>query len=212
MEDFIRARSEEQKEKCMDDIKSAADRLFSREPYHSITLSKIADELGCSRTKVYQYASTKEEIFLEVCRDRLDSYFSGMMAAFPEGCGYSPEVVAEVWSGILNAHRDYLRYSNLLFSMIETNVSVDRLASFKANYYRSLSEVSSRLASVLGIGKDDAESLFYDVYFHAIGLDGYLNYNPLVEEALAKLGMDVEKPEFREDMRRFILMCARARI
>lgn len=207
MDDFIRARSEEQKEKCMGDIKSAAERLFAEVPYTDINLSRIASELGCSRTKVYQYASTKEEVFMEICADKLDAYFSGLMAAFPEGCGYTDDVVAEVWAGILNAHRDFLRYCDLLFTIIERNVTVERLAEFKRKYYEGLEAVLGALSSSLSITRDEAETLFYDVYYHALGLNGYIDFNPLVDEALEKIGVHVERPDFRTDLRRFIGMC-----
>ena len=104
MAEFIRARSAEQKEQRLDQIKDAVRRQFATRPYHEITLTTIADELGWSRANLYKYVCTKEEVFLLLTADELDAYFDALLAALPEGCGLAPDVIAEVWAGIANAH------------------------------------------------------------------------------------------------------------
>ena len=83
MKEFKRARTPEQREQRMQDIKAAADAMFSESPYHEITLTRIADRLGCSRTQIYKYTATKEEVFLELTEDKRGSYFEALLAAFP---------------------------------------------------------------------------------------------------------------------------------
>ena len=207
MSDFKRARSDEQKEQRMQEIKDATDAMFAREPYHRITLSAIADSMGCSRTQIYKYAATKEEIFLELVADKRRGYFDSLIAAFPEGCSYPLDVFAEVWAGILNAHRDFLRYCDILMTIIETNVSVERLARFKKQYYEDLERVLDAIQGQLGSDRDSARRLYYTVYFQAVGLGAYCGENPLVAQALEMIGKSPDKPDFRESMRDFIVMC-----
>ena len=114
MAEFIRARSAEQKGQRLDQIKGAVRRQFAERPYHEITLTTIADELGWSRANLYKYVSTKEEVFLLLTADEMDSYFNALLTALPEGCGLSPDTVAEVWAGIANAHQEYFRLGDLL--------------------------------------------------------------------------------------------------
>lgn len=207
MTDFIRARSEEQKEQRLSEIKAAADAMFSEMSYHRITLTSIADRLGCSRTQVYKYVDTKEEIFLELCADKFSEYFDALLAAFPPGCGYSHDVFAEVWAGILNAHRGFLRYGAILMTVIETNVSVERLAQFKSFYYDRLGGVLGMLENNLGIDRSTAEAVYDLVYFQAVGYSSYCEDNPLVTEALELAGLPRHKMDFRTSMRDFISMC-----
>lgn len=63
MSEFVRARSAEQKEARMEEVKRAADRLFSAKPYHDITLTTIAAELSWTRANLYKYVTSKEDIF-----------------------------------------------------------------------------------------------------------------------------------------------------
>ena len=84
MTDFVRARSEEQKQARMAEIKAAADELFCSVPYQEITLSTIAGRLSWTRANLYKYVTTKEEIYLEICSDKMQSYFDDLFAAFPD--------------------------------------------------------------------------------------------------------------------------------
>lgn len=206
MTEFKRARSEKQKEQRMMDIKQAVDELFSQMPYHDITLTTIAKKLNLTRANLYQYISTKEDIFLELSADKRDTYYAALKAAFPEDNGYSIGVVAEVWAGIINAHRDYLRYSDILHTIIETNVNVDRLAAFKKRYYEKTDELCSRLSSQLGISHEDAHNIYLNVHYHAVGIQSISKWNPLISEALAKENIQVPEIDFRENLKAFILM------
>lgn len=72
MNDFIRARSSEQKEFRMSEIKNAADMLFKKHPFSDITLTTIAENLGWSRANLYKYVTTKEEIFLAIVEEKME--------------------------------------------------------------------------------------------------------------------------------------------
>ncbi|MDD3222890.1 MAG: TetR/AcrR family transcriptional regulator [Clostridia bacterium] len=206
MSDFKRARSEEQKEQRMQKIKNAVDELFTEHPYHDITLTTIANKLNLTRAHLYQYISTKEEIFLEICADKRDAYYNALKIAIPKDSGYSVDVIAEVWAGILNSHKDHLRYCDILPTIIETNVSIDRLAAFKKHYYENAYEVSEQICSPLGLSNANAYQLFLNIHFHAVGIDSISKWNPLVAEALAKENIKAPEIDFRANMKEYILM------
>ncbi len=206
MSEFKRARSHAQKQQRIREIKDAVDALFQEKPYHEITLTMIAERLGLTRANLYSYFSTKEEIFLELCADRRDAYYAALISAFPKGCGYSLDVTAEVWSGILNGHRDYLQYSDILHTIVETNVTVERLAAYKKRFYEKTYEVSSWLGEPLGLSRADAYELFINVHYHAVGIYGIIRWNPLVTAALEREHIQAPITDFRENLRRFIQM------
>lgn len=206
MPEFKRARSEEQKEQRMQEIKNAVDALFKETPYHDITLTTIANELHVTRANLYLYISTKEEIFLELCADKRDIYYEALLSAFPEGCGYSTPVIAEVWAGILNAHREHLHYCDILSAIIETNVSVERLGAFKKRYYQNAYEVCDRLSAITGLSRENMYQIFLNIHYHAVGIQSICHRNPLIAEALQKENIPAPAIDFREDMKVFILM------
>lgn len=204
MTEFVRARSRKQKHLRMEEIKAATDTLFSTLPYHEITLTMIANQLSWTRANLYKYVTTKEDIFLELCADKMNSYFDALFAAFPAGCGYSPQVLAEVWAGILNAHKDYLHYGDILSAIVETNVNVDRLVEFKKNYYEKSGKLSRLLHQNLEVSEKDAYELFLSVHYHAVGIHSICLKNPLVEQALKQAQLPAPEIDFRENLKKFI--------
>lgn len=207
MADFIRARSDEQKEQRFSEIKRATDELFHKHPYHEITLALIAEHLGWSRAALYKYVSTKEDIFLEICSDKLDAYREGLLSAYPAGSAYSPEVLTEVWVEQLASHRDYFTYCDLLMTIIETNCSVERLSAFKKNYHEGQDRLVERFAMNLGADAERMDQMLLAVYYHAVGVNGWCQSNPLVQQALELAGIERRAIDFRTEMRDFITMC-----
>ena len=79
----------------------------------------------------------------------MSAYYGSLLSAFPEGNNFTPDVIAEVWAGIVNANQDYMRYVSYLNPVIETNVTVERLAIFKKKYYELAYAFRDRLAQML---------------------------------------------------------------
>ena len=207
MAEFIRARSPEQKEQRLGEIKGAVRRQFAERPYHEITLTTIAEELGWSRANLYKYVTTKEEIFLLLTADELDAYFEALLAALPAGHELTPTDAADAWADVAAAHQEYFRLGDLLTTIVETNVTVERLMDFKRSYYAHVTETRDRLPQVTGIAPEHVEPLLLAIYYHATGLVGSCWSNPLIAEALRRLEIERPETDFRAEMRDFIAMC-----
>lgn len=207
MAEFKRARSAEQKCQRMGEIKGAARRQFDARPYHQITLTTIAGELGWSRANLYKYVSTKEEIILLVMADLRDAYTADLVDALGTPCALDASTAARVWAQVAGRHRTYFRYGDLLYTVIETNVTVDKLEQFKRGYYAQLPEVRERLSRGLGVREELVEQLVNTVYHHAVGLAGSCLNNPLVAQAVARLGIEPAHVDFEAQIEEFVLMC-----
>lgn len=206
MAEYIRARSDEHKDERMNDIKKVTDELFSKTPYHEINLKMIADSLSWSRTNLYKYVTTKEEIFLEVSGDKMATYYESLYAALPQKNNFSPNTIAELWAGIANANMSYFRYVNILTSIIETNVTVDRLASFKKRYYEHAYKVRDNLAESLHITKDASYKLTLNVLYYCAAIATSCYKNPLIIAALQKINIEPLKQDFYGEVKEFIQM------
>ena len=206
MVDYIRARSDEHKEERLSQIKEATAGLFESCPYSEITLTTIAEKLGWSRANLYKYVTTKEEIFLEISAEKMSAYYNSLLSAFPEGNDFSHEVIAEVWAGIVNANQDYMRYVSYLNPVIETNVTVERLAVFKKKYYELAYAFRDRLSRMLGTTQDTAYKIQLDVLFYASSNAVCCYKNPLVQEALKQINITPPPMDFYRDMKDFLKM------
>ncbi len=206
MADYIRARSDEHKEERLSQIKGVTEELFKSFPYTEITLTTIAEKLGWSRANLYKYVTTKEEIFLEISAEKMTAYYGSLLSAFPQGNNFSLDVIAEVWAGILNASQDYMRYVSYLNPVIETNVTVERLAVFKKKYYELAYSFRDRLAQMLGTTQESAYKIQLDVLFYASASAVCCYKNPLVQEALKQISITPPPMDFYKDMKDFLKM------
>ena len=206
MADYKRARTENQKEERMTEIKKVADLLFKTMPYTDITLTVIAEKLGWSRANLYKYATTKEEIYLDIEQDRMKNYFSSLLTVFPEGCRFSPETVAEIWASQVNANQDYFLYSAFLLTIIERNATVERLTQFKKTFYEFADSIKKRLSVILEMPEDKANALNMRIINFGTTYLTDCTKNPLIQEALKILKITPQPKDLISDVRDFILM------
>ena len=206
MTEYKRARTDEQKEERMSQIKKAADELFKTMPYTEINLSNIAEKLDWSRANLYKYVTTKEEIYLEITQDRMSEYLNSLITVFPEGCKFSPETVAEIWTAQVVSHEDYFRYVSFLLTIIERNVTVERLTVFKKTYYDLAFVLQKRLSYALGITEDQADNLFLAIMNYGASYFTNCQTNPLIIQALKTLKIKPKEMNLSRDMKDFVLM------
>lgn len=204
MAEFIRARSDEQKAQRLAQIKLAAERQFATHSYHEITLTTIAEELSWSRANLYKYVSTKEEIFLAITMDKRDAYMDGLVQAFDSNQTFSTKEIAQMWALLAKAHQDFFKYNSMLLNIIETNVSVEKLMVFKKTYHEKQDELVSRLSPVFGIDETKVDRLTLGVMYHAEGLACSCLNNPLIKEALKRIGRKPKAIDFQAEMEEFI--------
>ena len=204
---FIRARSEEQKAERMAEVKAVTAKLFKTHTYHDVTLSSIGEQLGWSRANLYKYVTSKEEIFLELAADARDNYFSDLLRTFPIDKELNLPTAAKKWAIVSNRNKDWGLYGNILMSIIEVNVSIEKLKTFKKDYYDTLEILKPHFEAILGIPQKDFADFLVTIHYHECGLQGACEKDPLIKEALKELGIKNPNPKYKKKMEEFILMC-----
>ncbi len=203
---YIRARTAEQKRERMDAIMAAADGLFSGMPYHRITMGLIADKLGWSRAGLYKYAGTQEEIFLALHAEKNRAWIDELVAELANAPMPHGEF-ARTWAEVTARHGSFLRYQDILISIIESNVSLERLVEFKRSFAEMLPPVTSLLSRQCGIDGAAAADLYLRLLFQATGLWNHFNCAELTREAMARAGLPPITGTFIETYADFTGMC-----
>lgn len=128
---FKRARSPENKEKRMKEIKQAALQLFYKEHYSDITLASISKELNFTRANLYKYYRTKEEIYLDAVIDEINLWKNDIIKHIDIIPDNNPRAFAAMWAEETTIHINLIRLFTLLFGVIERNVGLENLVDFK---------------------------------------------------------------------------------
>ena len=206
MTEYIRARSPEHKQERMDAIMAAADGLFHEMPYHKITMGLIAERLGWSRAGLYKYAATQEEIFLALHARENRAWIGGLMAALAEAPMDDGEF-AGTWARVTDEHATFLRYQDILFEVIESNVTLERLTEFKRDFAEMVVPVRDLLARQCGIDEDAAIDLYLRLLFQAPKLWSHFHCPELTREAMRLAGLPPTTGTFEDSYADFVGMC-----
>ena len=207
MSEFKRARSSEQKLERFEEVKAVTAQLFKERPYHEITMSTIGENLGWTRANVYKYFSSKEEVFLSLAEDSRDAYVDDLLKAFSKKKDLTNEEIAKKWASIFDKNRDWATYGAILVSIVEENVSLERLKVFKQGYYEELDELTQAVSENVGIPQQNFADFFCAIHYHACGLSGVCTTNPLVQQAIKELGIKRPSVNFKKDMQHFVEIC-----
>ena len=202
-----RARSPEKKQERFNQIMEVTNDLFLKQSYHDITLTTIAKALTWSRGNFYKYVNTKEEIFLEIYLSKQEEFIDSLKESF-EFKKIDQVYFANKLSQCFDQHRLYLRYHNILASIIETNVSVEKLADFKIKSYKQR-EYFFELLQVQcpHLSSKQVKMLFLTLMYHACGLDSHTHGTKLLEDAMALANLEIYYDDYCQLMSNFIIMC-----
>ena len=209
MGEYIRARTPQQKQERINAILDATEALFEARPYHEITLSLIAEELGWSRANLYKYANTKEEIFLALYTRANQAYIDQLDAAFKEAELPMPHrEFAQRWAAVAAEHHSYFRYQDILVGIIETNVTLQRLTEFKGEFYKQIEPVLNLLGRQCpGLAGQDRWGFYLMLLYQACALSIAYNMTPLCQQAMELAGIPTSGRSFNEQLSSFVEMC-----
>lgn len=214
MSDYLRARSPEQKAERMNAIMNAAENLFRDLPYHEINMGLIAKELGWSRSNLYKYAATQEEVFLALHTRANKAFIDDVLTSLEaqatqkDDDGYfTNEKFARVWADAAGKHPEFLRYQDILIAIIESNASVERLVEFKRSYVEIAAPVQKWIERQVGCDVEAAHNLYLQLIYQAPGLYNHFHCAEKTAEAMRRAGIPLAKGTFEEAYASFVTMC-----
>jgi AcrR family transcriptional regulator len=128
-------------------ILEAAAALFTDHDYDAVSLNAIARRAGLAKSALYRYFETKEEIFLQLYLEDLRDWIGAVELALAPHAGCNdPGRVARAFTRNLLRRPRLGTLQSLLSGVLERNVSVESVASFKL----ALIEPTGRLARRAG--------------------------------------------------------------
>ncbi|MBE6471002.1 MAG: TetR/AcrR family transcriptional regulator [Coriobacteriaceae bacterium] len=206
MANYQRARTPERKRERMDTIMAAADELFQTRPYHQVNMGAIAERLGWSRSNLYKYAATQEEIFLELHSAKNRAWLDDLAASLADA-PLPTDDFARIWAQVTEQHADFLRYQEILTSIIESNVTLERLTEFKKAFAEMLAPVVAVLARQCAANEATANALYLRLLYQAPGLWSHFHCAELTREAMRAAGLPEVEGTFVDAYADFVALC-----
>jgi AcrR family transcriptional regulator len=197
-----RARSEEQKEKRVSEIVAATARLYEKYDFEDITFARIAREARFTRSNLYKYFRTKEEIFLALLTQDLVRFRRALARALRPGKVSSVEACAAVWTKTLIRHERLLRLFSILYTSLEKNSSLDSLTRFKRTARHELGALSEILCTLFpALTPEKAGEFLHNQGALATGLYPMAHLSEIQRQAMERAGFEQIGIDFEAHLR-----------
>lgn len=200
---FIRAKSQENKNIRIQQIMDTTDKLFYEKTYHEITLTMIAKEMNLARGGLYKYVTSKEEIFLMIYLQKQDIMLQDIVNNLSRD-KINPDSLSKVISQTIYQHLDFIKYHQILNAIIETNVTIEKLAEFKLKSHKQMTNLFNILERVLQKNRIQIFDLYLTILYHCVYLYDRVAYNKNYVKAMELANLEIENIDFVGHLSHFI--------
>lgn len=128
-----------------EEIITACAKLYKTMSFKDITIKEIGNATSFTRTSIYNYFQTKEEIFLALLQREYELWNGRLKEIQAEHEEMTGEEFADALAHSLEERKNLLKIMSMNHYDMEENSRIERLIEFKVVYGQSLAEVRNCL-------------------------------------------------------------------
>ena len=173
------------------EIINACEQLYQMMSFKEITLREIGNATSFTRTSIYNYFQTKEEIFLALFKREYDRWNEDLLSVLNENETLSRTQLAEKIAGSLAERGQLLKLLAMNNYDMEANSREELLVSFKKSYGRSMELVSMLVRKFCAdMNEIDIQNFIYTFFPFMFGIYPYAEVTQKQRTAMAAAGID----------------------
>ena len=174
-----------------EEIISACEKLYETMSFKEITLKDIAGATSFTRTSIYNYFQTKEEIFLALMQKEYERWVQELDALAEDYSAMSAEAFAGAMAQTLERRGMLLKLLSMNHFDMEDNSRPECLRDFKVAYGASIEAVRCLIAKFFPEMDERARQDFLYAFFPFLyGLYPYTTVSAKQRRAMADAGLD----------------------
>ena len=174
-----------------EEIINACEKLYQSMSFKEITLKEIGRETTFSRTSIYNYFQTKEEIFLALLKREYDTWVKDLIEITETHDEMSDDEIAAALARTLKERAQLLKIMSMNHYDLEENSRMESLVEFKVSYGNALRQVMTMLAKFRPNMEVERRQNFVYTYFpFMFGIYPYTVVTEKQKEAMSQAGVD----------------------
>lgn len=174
-----------------EEIINACEKLYQTMSFKEITIKEIGNAVSFSRTSIYNYFQTKEEIFLALLKREYDAWVQALHKIVETNEDMSNEKIAEAIANSLDERQQLLKIMSMNHYDLEENSRIELLVDFKVSYGNSLQAMMAILAKFRPDMDMKKRQEFVYVFFpFMFGIYPYTVVTEKQREAMKTAGVD----------------------
>ena len=174
-----------------EEIISACEQLYKTMSFKDITLKEIGNVTSFTRTSIYNYFQTKEEIFLALYTREYDRWNEDLQGILNENAKLSKKQLSEKIASSIAKREQLLKLLSMNNYDMESNSRPELLVSFKVSYGESLRNIQKILKKFCpDMNEADIKNFIYVFFPFLFGIYPYTAVTEKQREAMNKANVD----------------------
>ena len=156
-----------------EEIIKACEKLYKKENFKDITIKHIGEETSFSRTSIYNYFHTKEEIFLALFQREYEIWIDDLNKMYDENEKLSKEEFASALAHTIEKRPTLLKLLSMNMYDMEENSRMEVLIEFKKAYGDSIKTVKKCLDKFFTMKEEEKEEFLFSFFPFMYGIYPY---------------------------------------
>lgn len=184
-ENYMPRGSKELTQSRKEEIINACAQLYETMNFKDITLKEIGKKTSFSRTSIYNYFQTKEEIFLALLQREYELWVKDLETMMQEHETMSAGLFADCLAHTLEKRERLLKIMSMNHYDLEENCRLENLTSFKVSYGNSMKTVRRCLEKYFPeMTRKDTQEFIYVFFPFLFGVYPYTVVSEKQREAM----------------------------
>lgn len=173
-----------------EEIITACAELYKTMSFKEITMKEIGNATSFTRTSIYNYFQTKEEIFLALLQREYELWIQRLRQIRAEHKSLSRAEFADVLARSLEERKNLLKIVSMNHYDMEENSRLERLTEFKVAYGQTLAEVRNCLDQYFPeMTAQDKQDFIFSFFPFIFGIYPYTVVTEKQKEAMKRAGV-----------------------
>lgn len=157
-----------------EEIIAACAELYKTKSFKEITIKEIGNITSFTRTSIYNYFETKEEIFLALLQKEYESWSMELKNLTAENESFSVDEFSSAIAHSLEKHERLLKLLSMNHFDMEENSRIERLVEMKRSYRDSMESVNQCLLKFFPqLSETDRKNFLYSFFPFMFGIYPY---------------------------------------
>ncbi len=148
-----------------EEIINACEKLYENNSFKDITIKSIGEETTFSRTSIYNYFQTKEEIFLALLKREYERWIKDLNEMYEQNSEMAEEAFADKLAKTVSKRRNLLKLLSMNMYDMEENSRMEELIEFKRAYGNAIKMVRKCVDKFFGKMSDEEKDEFVFLFF-----------------------------------------------
>ncbi len=172
-----------------EEIIAACRKLYETMSFREITLKEIGQQTSFTRTSIYNYFETKEEIFLALFQQEYDGFTKDLDRLCEREDTLSRDALSSALARALERRPMMLKLLSMNLYDMEANSRMERLVEFKTAYGRSIGALDRVLQKYIPeLGENGRQTFLFSFLPFVYGLYPYTVVTAKQREAMQRAG------------------------